>query len=164
MLTLTYALLDDGRAQVTLSNGGEFLTLVVSYAPSSALDHLVDAMISLLQGPGEVSFRWYEEPGEYQVVLTRHDDMVKMRVLERRVLGRRPGDQQWAQIFAAEELPRFHGQGIARRPVVVECTSSQTPGGRGSRAPNGAAADCRRPRCTQRGRRGPGYGYGTAGR
>lgn len=46
MLTLTSSFLDHGWAQVSLSKGGESLTLIVSSPPSAALDPLVDAVIA----------------------------------------------------------------------------------------------------------------------
>jgi len=101
VLTLTYTLLDHGWAAATLSNGVETLTLEVSYI-SPALDDLVDATIALMLDGEEASFRWYTEPGRYQIVVQRQGIAIRMRVLELRFSGR------WIEIFAAEgELLRL---------------------------------------------------------
>lgn len=99
MISFEYRLVGSGWSEATLADGSnETILTNVSYL-SDALRDLVATLIELMEGAKRAEFTWYDEPGEYQWLLTNHKQLLSIRITRY---------QNWEQ----DRKPREHGKTI----------------------------------------------------
>jgi hypothetical protein len=112
------AIISDGANETILSN--------MSYL-SDALRDLVTAVIMLLEGTKRTEFSWYDEPGEYQWLLTCREQLLSIRVTRYRnwEQDRRSSDRGKTAFETRSALRDFATAVLAQLPELYATLGSK---------------------------------------
>ena len=89
--------LEHGWVRLTINDGVETFTIVVSYTPSDSFLDLTDALHSLLRD-GQAKVTWHCEPPEYDMLFSRSGADVSLEIYE--YSDYRRGSERGTQTFS----------------------------------------------------------------
>jgi len=69
-----YILENHGWSTCYLSVEGQLYQLGPTHVFENPIEVLLDSLVSILEGANEVSFKWHDEPGEYNWLITRNPE------------------------------------------------------------------------------------------